>query len=208
MFYEDEKDVLGNIENLNISEDGVVEWPNDNDEDLVSLKNVDNKLKNDSKVINLGDELELVSDSDDDIDNDELLKVLNGTTEENNIAEQANTTSEEDFDIDKQLAEVSLDQNSGSKAGFTPRKEEGKKSGINASVILIALVFAAAIAGGVYFFTEYTNKQGVNNEELLPTMPSQPKNLENQNQEEENIANKPQENIPVVGEDNLDNVKP
>ena len=221
MFFEDEKDILDNGADIQISEDGTVTWEDvlsDADEDLVSVKKSPAQ-KQKPKDIDLGDELELVEE-DDDVDDAELAKILN-ETEASTTSTASYEESDEEFDIDSQLANAALEQNEAQAQGeveIKPRKVEKKQSS-SAMPFLLAILVALGVVGGLYYdFTMFAEDGGeLSLNKDVPALATVQEQLNNITQEE--IANRTKEteaqtqeaekeNIPVVNEENADEVKP
>ncbi len=232
MFFEEEKDIIGNEADIHISDDGVVSWDDvlkDSQDDLVNIKDQqhvsDITSDQDLSNINLGDDLELVQD--DDVSDDELAKILNEDDSKGQSPKQKafdafgngeDYSQDEVFDIDEQLQNVGLadgsfadesDINSGNdnlsdnNQDVIPRKEQIKKSS-NSTGLLLALLFAILVAGGVYYAIDYTKNKNLAQDELL--IPNKQDEMNNLTQED--IANRQQENIPVVNEEQVDEIKP
>ncbi len=222
MFFEDEKDIIESGADIQISEDGTVTWEdvlNDTDENIVSVKNVP-PVKNEPKkesTIDLGDELELVSDIDEDINEADLAQILNETPSPKQKAFDSFGTSEKDsteensedsdFDIDEQLANVALEEN-GQKNDeeeiVLPRKNE-RKSSPSLMVFLLAILFAVVVVAGVYYILEYTKENNLNQNEIQTPQSVQ---QEMNNITPEEIAQRKEDTIPVVNENEVGEIKP
>lgn len=244
MLFENEKDNIDDVNELNISEDGSVNWEDvlaDSD-DLVSIKEEASKSNPDktsapkeTSSINLGDELELIPDvDDDDVNDEELAKILSEDTKREPMAKKAfdafgtkdssidsiddSAYSEDEinnFDLGEDF-ELSSDENSFNnetsnndidlgeiQAQNQAQKVTAKKSP-NPMTLLLALLFAVLVAGGVYFILDYTKDKNVNDEALVPQ--TQQELMDNLDQEK--LAQRTQENIPVVNEDEVNEIKP
>ena len=261
MFFEDEKDFIEDPAEIHIDEDGTVSWEavlNDSDDDLMAARKeapaAAPKRSNINADIVMGDELELVSNDDDDDDNEQLAEILGQsspaavaggvadasakakpTFEEDYDAfgETEGLSSEEEFDIDKQLSNVVLEQNT-SEEIIQPRKDERAKKasggGNNGTVVLLLFVLVLCIAGGVYWYmTQYGNVNNLNANSLAaPKTVAQKMNdvqkedidqrseefqqqeaFEQENLQQEAIPAEQlaQENIPVVNEEQAGDVK-
>lgn len=215
MFFEDEKDIIENGADIHISEDGTVTWEDvlsNSDDELVSVKNTPStKKQSQESTVDLGDELELVSDADEDIDDSELAQILNEESASpkqkafDTFGNAQNETSEEDdFDIDSQLANVASQQNKQNEDNITlPRKNAAKQSP-NLTVFLLAILFAVLVVAGVYFILNYTKDKDLNNS-AIPAPRSVQEEMNNISPEE--IAQRA-ENIPIVNEEEAGEIKP
>ena len=223
MFFEDEKDIIESGADIHISEDGTVTWEDvlsDTEKGLVSVKNTASSNNNQEKqesVIDLGDELELVSDIDEDVNEEELKQILEEQESPKQKAfdafgkaeEQPEDTSsdEDEFDIDSQLASVASEENDKDiteKEVVLPKKNPQKKSS-NLTVVLLAVLFAVVVVAGVYQIIGYTKDNNLNQEELMPNKTVQEK-MNNITQEE--LNQRVEENIPVVNENEVGEIKP
>ncbi len=221
MFFEDEKDIIESGADIKISEDGTVTWEdvlNDTNDELVSVKKSsttkDDVSKSDN-TIDLGDELELVSDIDEDVDENELAQILNETSSPKQKAfdafgnaENQPAETDDEFDIDSQLASIVSEDNNQNSANeediVLPRKTESKKS-TNTTGVLIAILFAVVVVAGVYYIISYTKNNNLAGEELTPPASVQE---EMNNITPEEIAQRQENNIPVVNEDEVGEIKP
>ena len=223
MFFEDEKDIIESGADIQISEDGTVTWEDvlsDVDDNIVSVKNTPPTKKEVQKenTIDLGDELELISDIDEDINDTELAQILNekpapkqkafdsfGTSE--NQEQELTEVEDDDFNIDEQLANVTLEENeqkNNDEEIILPRKKEQKKSP-SLMVFLLAILFAVVVVAGVYYILEYTKENNLNQNELKAPQSIQE---EMNNVTPEEISQRTEENIPVVNENEVSEIKP
>ena len=222
MFFEDEKDIIESGADIHISEDGTVTWEDvlsDTEKDLVSVKdsipNNNNKEKQES-VIDLGDELELVSDIDEDVNEEELKQILSEQESPKQKAFDAfgnaekqpeEISNEDEFDIDSQLASVASEENDKDiteKEVVLPKKDSQKKSS-GLTMVLLAVLFAVVVVAGVYQIIGYTKDNNLNQEELMPNKTVQ-EEMNNITQEE--LSQRVEENIPVVNENEVGEIKP
>lgn len=228
MFFEDEKDFIESGAEIHIDEDGTVSWEDvlsDDGDDIVSVKSVAQNKKPQPK--DLGDELELIQE-DDDVDDAQLAEILTEKPAEapkqkafdNFGSKQEEVQSDDDFDIDKQLANVVLEQNKQAENddSIKPRKTETKKSS-SISPVFIIVAIIAILAGGYFTYSTFFAGQGSMGQAPQPTY-NEPTNEETQPQEE--VQEEPQEetqeeaqvntpgddNIPVVNEEQAKQVKP
>ena len=199
MYSDNEKDFL---ENLDDSQDNAVSWENilDTDEDgIVSIKNDSSASEADTEVFMNApgsDEVEFVNDSDDnEIDEDELKRILNENPSINMSYDDSRAATSNSADI--QNANVLQDQEP---EDILPRKQEVKKQGV--SPVLVALLIAVIAGAGAYLFFNFKSQD----EEEMPLQ--NPPVQEENNQE--NSAENQEENgaIPVVNEEEVDEVKP
>lgn len=212
MFFEDEKDNIKGSADISIQEDGTVTWEdvlNNDDDDLViiddSVPSEPAKPKKEKQsTVDLGDELQLVDDSD-EIDDQELMNILSSSSENSN--EINDSESESEYDIDSQLTNTILEQNRlEEEVTLTPRKSEvaAKPSSLP---LLLSLLFAVIAAGGAYYGIQYfTDKQNLSQDSLVPNQSIQHE-MNNMNQEMLE-QRKNEENIMVVGEDQANEVQP
>ena len=209
MFFEDEKDIIREGADIHIDEDGTVTW-----EDVLNTED-DIAVLDESTEQNevLNNELELVQNADeDDINDQELMKILS-EQQAPNTQQAAPQSAEEDFDIDSQLANVVLEQNKTEQDNPTPRKSE-KKNKNTSSPLLAAVLFAVIVAAGIHFgmqFFQNNNTLNQVSQRELPARPSVQQEMNDLTQEElaQRQANEiEQENIPVVNEEEVNEVKP
>lgn len=219
MFFEDEKEIIREGADIHIDEDGTVTWEDvlNTDDDISVLDN--NKPKTDD-MIDLGDELELVP-SDDEIDDAELSQILSQeqTQTTQNVSsiqpkQQENNTqaqTEEDFDIDSQLANVVLEQNKTENESYTPRKSEKQTSSSSVSPLLIVLLLILIIGGGGYYgwqFLDENDMLGSLKQQELTPKPSPQETMNNITPEQLEQRQMEQEEIPVVSEQEAQEIKP
>ncbi len=215
MLFENEKESIENIEKLDISDDGSVDWADvlSDSEEIVPIRNTAQNQnapkKQPQPMVELGDELEIITD-DDDIDDQELLKVLNSSSDFStsgvyDLPDETQETQEE-FDINSQINSVSIEQDEETLTDeeiIVPRKEEVKKSS-SASVLLIAVLFALLVVAGVYYIIEYTKDKNVNQEQLdIPAL----KQDDITNITKEELEERNEENVPVVNEEDIKDKK-
>ncbi len=222
MFFEDEKDIIENSADVQISEDGTITWEDvlsDADEKIISVKNSPKTKSEPPKetTIDLGDELELVSDVDEDINEEDLAQILNETPSPKQKAfdsfgttDEQNETQDIDFDIDSQLKNATMQENgqmpNEDEDIVLPRKNEQKKSP-SLMIFLLAILFAIVVVAGVYYILEYTKENNLNQNELqTPQSVSEEMNKITP----EEIAKRSEEsaNIPVVNENEVGEIKP
>ena len=217
MYFEDEKDVIDESTSLHIAEDGTVSWEDILGDSSESALEFINNSDNDENTSDSGNPDSVVSAVQDDIDPTEY--------ENNSKSDTADYSSEtyasddnlsDDFDIDKQLANASLNGETNEGEDFEMPAKKPKKG--NSVIILLALLVALLVMGGIYYyFTMYQNKD----ENLVP--PSTKSQMDNMTQEKlqernEEAQQQPQEEevdnvsedsaIPVVNDDSVDTLKP
>ena len=219
MFFEDEKDIIEGGADIHISEDGTVTWEdvlNDTEKDLVSIKkNLPKENSNkQEETVDLGDELELVSDIDEDIDEQELAQILNESSPKqkafdafSNNKDDEKQQEEDEFDIDKQLANVASEengQNSENEEVVLPKKDTQKKNS-SMTVFLLAILFAVVVVAGVYNVINYTKNNNLNQKEL-----NMPKTVQDEMNDitPEEITQRTEETIPVINENEVGEIKP
>ena len=212
MFFEDEKDIIKEGTDIRIDEDGTVTWEDvlNNEEDIADMSN----LEHEGKTVDLGDELELVDDTEKEVNDQELLEILNGVQANSSQANDTqNQNKEEDFDIDEQLANVVMEQNQSQNQGqnqeeYIPRKQE-KKQTSSTSPLLIIILIGVLIASGIYYGLQYFQENQMLNEisqkEIAPK-PSVQEEMNNLTQED--LTQRQEESIPVINEEEVNEVKP
>ena len=205
MYFDDEKDYIGNTDNqadtiswdtiLDTDEDGIVSIK----EDKTSTQDgsADYSATNDIPDINsidLGDDLAIVDDDDDVNDEDELKRILSSDDSETSSYDFENT---DEYDSGALQQEYNAMQDNSE--DITPRREETKnKAGV--SPVLILLLLILVIAGISYFvFTFLSNRDEDDDVSQL--------NTEAQAQTEQNNQMANNENIPVVNEEEVDSLK-
>ncbi|MBQ4645765.1 MAG: DUF4366 domain-containing protein [Candidatus Gastranaerophilales bacterium] len=219
MFFEDEKDIIREGADIRIDEDGTVTWEDvlNTEDDIPIIDNTPSKSQQ-KNTVDLGDELQLVEDNEDDVNDQELLNILNNVQEQQLAdskpqaqTQQTNTaslTSEEDFDIDSQLANVVLEQNQDGQT-HTPRKNE-KKQNSSSMPLMIILLVVALLGGGIYYGMLYLEEnellQQVSKKEIAPK-PTIQQEMNNITQEDIQQRQAVQESIPVVNEEQANEVK-
>lgn len=212
MFFEDEKDIIKDGADIRIDEDGTVTWEDvlNNEEDIAGMPNIEHE----GKTVDLGDELELVDDTEKEVNDQELLEILNGVQANSSQANDTqNQNKEEDFDIDEQLANVVMEQNQSQNQGqnqeeYIPRKQE-KKQTSSTSPLLIIILIGVLIASGIYYGLQYFQENQMLNEisqkEIAPK-PSVQEEMNNLTQED--LTQRQEESIPVINEEEVNEVKP
>lgn len=236
MFFEEEKDIIGNEPDIHISDDGVVSWDDvlqESQDDLVDIKNTQNSTGGSDDIqnindINLGDGLEIIQDDDDDdVSDDELARILNEDDDQIQSPKQkafdafgqGDDYSDEIADIDSQLKNAGIldddvsdepeevnqeTQQQKEPEVNIPRKQQVKNTQSSSTGLLLALLFAILVAGGVYYAINFTKNKNLAQDELI--VPNQQEAMNNMTQED--ILKRQQDNIPVVNEDEVDAVKP
>ena len=233
MFFEEEKDFINNGADIRVSEDGVVDWDDvlqASQDDLVNIKDGQQTSKasgetDDLNLIDLGDDSEFVQGDDENVSDDELAKILN----DNNASEyspkqkafdafgQGDDYSQDAEDDSERLKDVNLDDsmlvdesniessnmNASQSDDFIPRKRQVKKSS-SSTGLLLALLFAILVAGGVYYAIDFTKNKNLAEDELL--IPNKQEELNELTKED--IENREKENIPVVNEEEIAEIKP
>lgn len=214
MFFEDEKDIIREDADIRIDEDGTVTWEDvlNTDEDIQISNIRKNKVQSKQTMINTDDELQF---EEKEIDDKEIINIINDTqadtykTQSNTYENVAENNISDEFDIDSQLANVVLEQNT-IEDNPLPRKNEKKKSS-SGSPALLLLLFIAIIGGAAYYGINYFQENAQYdkfNQNELPPKHSIQEELNNTTQEEIKQRQITQENIPVVSEDEANEVKP
>ncbi len=209
MLFEDEKDFLDNNAELQVDDDGTVSWEDvlaDDDDEIVSIKNKQSGAKSSAKQSrqeDSSDEIEFVDDSSDDADESQLQDILkNGDNQS-----QDSYSPDEDFDIDSQLANVVNEQNRASNDDVVyPRRGEQKKAQSSNPVgLLLFVVLVVAVIGGIYYGVQnFMGSKGMNSNQLAVP---QTKVDEMNNVDANEIAQRNEENIPVVNEEQAGDVQ-
>lgn len=244
MFFGDEKDIIIDSDaDLQIADDGTVSWDDilDDGDELVSLKNPNNNNAaseqkqeveiedlSDDSLVDLGDELEFIDDEDDEVDDEELQKIL---TDDEDVSpkkrafdafgaseaapeEEPLLQEDEEFDIDAQLANAAV-----SGAGISSKdnvfnnqkSERGEiKVGINPPrnnmPILIAILVAVLVGSGIYYYTSNFAQDDLAQIQDIQQQAVQ-EQMNNTTQEDIVNRNAENENIPVVNEEQLSELK-
>ncbi len=216
MFYENEnendKDILQDSSDIQISEDGVVSWGDVLDDTSdISLED-NNKVESDDNSFSLDesdDEIQLVP-SEDEPDEEELRRILSegdtsvteteGTEEAPDIPAEEEA-SENEFEFDDNL----LNDTTGATEDIpleeiTPRKPLAKeKSQSSLMPVLIALLVAILAVGGGYGIYTYMQENEVSSGDLKMNSP-----VKEVTQEDLEQRTNEQEDIPVVNEETED----
>ena len=211
MFFEDEKDIIREDADIRIDEDGTVTW-----EDVLNIDEDININKNHAQPkqskIGSDDEFQI---AEEEVDDKELMNVLNNTQQDiyntkNKYQNETSITNEEDFDIDGQLANVVYEQDASENIPL-PRKNEKRNNSSGCSSVLLFLLFIAFIAACGYFGYQYLQGNMLFNQINQNELPSKaPIQEEMNNTTQEEIAQRQvqQENIPVVNEEEANEIKP
>ena len=221
MYFEDEKDIIDDGTSLHIDEDGTVSWEDilsDNPDEQGDLGFDDAQNQSSSG----GDELQFM-DSDGAGNNDSEVGDIDysdaSTDSSQDISSQLNNDEaysqddsiSDDFDIDKQLEQVSLDDDS-AVAGddsFKMPQRPAKKG--NLTAVLLALLVAILVMGGIYYY--FTNFQNSSGGDIVP--PSTKTEMDNmtsedleQRQQQKEDQQEEGQGIPVVNDENVGEIKP
>lgn len=212
MFFEDEKENIKGVADISIQEDGTVTWEdvlNNEDDDNINIEQASQKTAKASQrsKIDLGDELELVENDDDDANDQELMNILS-----EDQPSQDNNVNYETPDLDSKIQGAFSAQGQDledEEIVLTPRKAETKQQKSSLSPVLIALVLALLVGGGVYYATQYfTNNQKLNQDAIEPSQQTPQQEMNDINQEMLEQRKAEEENIPVVNEEQANEVKP
>lgn len=211
MFFEDEKENIKDVADILIQEDGTVTWEDvlSNEDDDINIEQSSPKTTKTSQrsKIDLGDELELV-ENDDDTNDQELMNIL----QEDQESSQDNSANYETPDLDSKIQGAFSAQGQDvddEEIVLTPRKAETKPQKSSLSPVLIALLLALLVGGGVYYATQYfTNNQKLDQEAIIPTQQTPQQEMNDINQEMLEQRKTEEENIPVVNEEQANEVKP
>ena len=207
MFFEDEKDIIKEGTEIRVDDDGTVTWEDvlSTDEDLMST----DVISSDSVISeNSEDELQII-ENDDDIDDQELIQILNSsssspeaTSNQSSYTASQNIDSEEDFDIDKQLANIASENGGlGADDGITPRKMEQKQKSSSLMPFLIIILIAALIGGGIYYYVDFYGENESLDQQTI-SRPAKYHEQVNENLNPEVLQQRQQEeNIPVINEE-------
>ena len=220
MYFEDEKEI-DNGKSLHIEDDGTVSWDDiladTPDEEIEVLDDSSDSFDEDGSNASAGD----ASANSSDFLDDEIE--YSDTPAEDEIANAASAdysaetyskedTISDDFDIDKQLEQVSTEETQGNDKDFVMPSKQGKK--VNLTTLLLALLVAVAVMGGIYYYFNFMHNSS---EELVP--PSTKTQMDNMTQEQleertneeaSETAEEPaqDESIEVVNDDNIEELKP
>ncbi|MBQ8634944.1 cell envelope integrity protein TolA [bacterium] len=216
MFFEDEKDNIRGAADISIQEDGTVTWEDvlsgDSDDDLIIQDNSSSAKSSSNSKINLGDELELVDTSADDVDDQELIQML---SEEQPAPSVSNTPTPDITydtpDIDSQIKGAFSNQQSADddEIVLTPRKSETKQSTSAIIPLFIAILVAGIVGYGAWYAINYfSNQESLNKEAVIPTQQTPQQEMNEINQEMLEQRQAEPENIPVVNEEQANEVTP
>lgn len=214
MFYENEneKDVIGNDSEIQITEDGVVSWGDvldDTSDDLVSVVNDDSS---DDAVIPEASEDEIHVDTSEEPDEEELRRILSDGDNSEDASDQDfdlsdEEKSEQDFEFDSSMLDNEKFTSQDVPAQEVSERKAPQKSSSGIMPVLLALLVALIVVGGVYYYINFVsaNKE-TSNGDLVPNNQINDltqEELEQRNQEQQ----QQQQDIPVVNEDTQDLVQ-
>lgn len=235
MFFEDEKDIIGNnnqdvdLIQSNDFDDILNEGP----DDLISIKSASeqsSELNDTDEIpglssINLEDELKFVDDAeDDDVDEEELARIL--SEDETSPRQKAfdafgtstnelNQESEQEFDLEQQLKDLNIQQENEDPEpkeelddddDDIPFRPNAKAAKKNSlGPVMVAVTLGALVVAGSYFVIN--NVKDTLLAKNKPVIQNTQQNYEETTQE--NIQEVQEENIiPVVSEEEISSVKP
>lgn len=214
MFYENEneKDVIGNNSEIQITEDGVVSWGDvldDTSDDLVSV--VDDGDSADDAVLTEASEDEIHVEASDEPDEEELRRILSdGDNAANNPTDDLpedidlseEEKSEQDFEFDSSMMEAENFNSQDVPEQEVSQRKAPQKSSVGLMPVLLALLVAVLVVGAGYFI--YLNM--FNNETSSGDLTA---NNQINDITEEELAQRAQqqEDIPVVNEDTQDMIQ-
>lgn len=216
MYFENEKDILGDIS----ADNDLISW----DDVLAKEEEKPSKQKQASKdgVVNLKDEISFDSIDDEPIDEEALKKILNDDTTYSeqasyNSYEAASASTVNEIDPvsvqeDALNQSLSAEMNKRIPNDFVPRKEQQAK-GSNVMPLLILALLLLLIGGGYYGITFYLEENDMSLEDLFnpqnnQQQVSQVADIPQENVQTEDIASEQEENIPVVNEDEAQEIVP
>lgn len=228
MYFDDEKDIIGENPELQIDDDGSVSWENilsdsddgitvdENGEVTTNIPGIDDSPSGTASVqddsLNYGDELEFIQ-NDNEVNEQNINYSIDDSTSADsapdlglgdNIEDASSNAAEADeFDIDKQLEQISLDGASGKDESKNFKMPEKKAKNSSSMPILLALLLALLVMGGLYYYFNFFSE---GEDDLVP--PSTQTQMNNTTQEDIAQRTEEAENIPVVNEDNVDTLKP
>ena len=155
MYFEDEKDFIDENSNLHVAEDGTVSWEDilseedngtveflDDDQVVDDVQSSDNYVlpEEQPEFIQSGSNEEVqYIDSNQDFEENPIDEVQT-------VAQSASDSMSEDFDIDKQMNDISLEESEGVQDDFAMPNKEKKKS--SSTPVLLALLVALIVMGG------------------------------------------------------------
>ena len=218
MFFEDdEKDIIGNgpepLDDDAVSWDSILETDEDG---LVSIKNdspsptrvptevfSNNNDIPDLDSLTTDDEIDLITpveDDSDDVDEEELKRILNS---DDTAPSEYEYAGEEDFNIDEQLNNVDVTE-APIEDDILPRKEEVKKQQ-GTSPVLLALLFGVIVAAAIYFFFNFVQNK---DDDIDLEKPSSNQEQDVDEEETSEEAQNQDNDIPVINEDEASELKP
>ncbi len=222
MFYENEneKDIIDNSSEIQISEDGVVSWGDvldDTTDDLISV--VDDDSAQDDIAVSSEDEIQIAS-QDEEPDEEELRRILSEgdnsnitseeepepiNSEENNAEDniEDNIEDSEEFDFDSSdFGDIPQGSQDVPEEDITPRNAPAKEKSGGIMPVLIALLVAIIVVGGGYYIYSFMMNNSASNGDL--TANNQVNDL---TAEEITRRANEQQDIPVVNEDTENTVQ-
>ncbi len=196
MFFENEKDIARDGADLQVSDDGTITWDDVLDVSDDDVADKDTSLENNN----------VTPDKTGEITDEEFAGMLDDTSD---VADNTSNANSDDFDLDRQLENISTDGGNDDNVNSDFKIPEKKKSkGSGSMTFLIALLFGILLAGGAYYGYTYFNEQGVSGDDLQRNQSVE--DVMN-NTTSEDIAQRTEnqeEGIPVVNEDETDEIKP
>ena len=196
MFFENEKDIARDGADLQVSDDGTITWDDVLDVSDDDVADKDTSLENNN----------VTPDKTGEITDEEFANMLDDTSD---VADNTSNANSDDFDLDRQLENISTDGGNDDNVNSDFKIPEKKKSkGSGSMTFLIALLFGILLAGGAYYGYTYFNEQGVSGDDLQRNQSVE--DVMN-NTTSEDIAQRTEnqeEGIPVVNEDETDEIKP
>ncbi len=221
MSSDNEKDLIENIGDI---QDDVISWDTiiDTDEDgIVSIKDNPTDSSQSSGMetevfLNETDESDLNSikqmiegvdaeqgdaSESDEIDEDELKRIL-GSSTDINAPDFVNDDTQEN--IDDGFSEDTVGINVNNQENFSPRKNEVKKNQSSTGLLLIVLLLVI-LAGGAYYAFNFMSENDSSDDSMV-VMPDSANNVDNNIVN--NNADEVQNNIPVVNEEQVSEIKP
>ena len=154
MFFENEKDIARDGADLQVSDDGTITWDDVLDVSDDDVADKDTSLENNN----------VTPDKTGEITDEEFANMLDDTSD---VADNTSNANSDDFDLDRQLENISTDGGNDDNVNSDFKIPEKKKSkGSGSMTFLIALLFGILLAGGAYYGYTYFNEQGVSGDDL------------------------------------------
>jgi len=222
MFFENEKDILGDIS----ADNDLISWDDvlAKEEKKETPSPQQGKKTNQDGIVDLRDELNFTPGEDEPINEEELTKILNDDSMYTQQATYDSNGNGHDFQDDNSMSieenalneSLNMQMNKKPPHDFMPRKEQQKKSSNMLPLLLLLLVLLLA-GGGYYGLSFYAEENDLTIAEIFKPQTTQdkmnemtPQDLQNRNDQaiQEETSIQEEENIPVVNEDEAQEIVP